>query len=167
MLDSGPLGTVTHRGGAKEVDACKGWLQGLLAKGARVVVPEIADYELRRELLRARKEKGLERLDALEAALEYLPLSTSAMRRAAALWAEIRQQGLPTADPHALDADVILSAQALTMGIAGEEVVVATTNVGHLSRMVTAAQWRDIQAVEIPGDSRDESTLRIVIRRQA
>ena len=52
-----------------------------------------ADYEVRRELLRARKAEGLARLDALEEALEYLPLTSAAMRRAAELWAEARQQG--------------------------------------------------------------------------
>ncbi len=81
------------------------------------------------------------RLDAFGQTLEYLPLTTVAMRRAAELWAEARRRGTPTADPHALDGDVILAAQALTLGI---EVVVATTNVGHLGRFVAAAEWADI-----------------------
>ena len=136
---------VTHRGGVPEVDACQRWLRGVLARGARVVVPEIADYEIRRELLRAEKTRGIARLDALEAALEYLPLTTSAMRRAAALWAEVRQRGLPTADPKALDADVILAAQALTMDPPAEDMVVATNNIGHLSRLVPAELWQDIR----------------------
>lgn len=145
LLDAGPLGMVTHPGGVAEVDACKGWLRDLLRRGVQVVVPEIADYEVRRELLRARKAKGLARLDALEATLEYLPLTTAAMRRAAALWAEARQQGQPTADPKALDADVILAAQGQLMAAEGDaKVVVATTNVGHLSRLVDAQLWNEL-----------------------
>ncbi len=44
VLDSGPLAMVTHRGGVPEIDACKRWLSGLLTRGTRIVVPEIADY---------------------------------------------------------------------------------------------------------------------------
>jgi hypothetical protein len=43
-----------------------------------------------------------------------------------------------------LDADVILAAQARRMDAA--EVVVATTNVQHLSRLVDAKLWRDVVA---------------------
>lgn len=121
--------------------ACAEWLSELMAGGGRVLLPEVADYEVRRELLRAGKVAGLAWLDILGQTLEYLPLTTSAMRRAAELWAEARRRGVPTADPHALDGDVILAAQALTLGI---EVVVATTNVSHLGRFVSAAEWPNI-----------------------
>ena len=144
LLDAGPLGMVTHPGGVEAVDECKRWLQEVLRSGTRVIVPEIADYEVRRELLRARKPLGLARLDALGEALEYLPLSTVAVRRAAELWAEVRQQGQPTADAKALDADVILAAQGLTLQ-GGAGVVVATTNVGHLARLIPAHHWRDLR----------------------
>jgi hypothetical protein len=66
-------------------------------------MPEIADYEVRRELLRANKARGLARLDALAGLLEYLPLTMAAMRQAAGFWAQARQQGRPTADDKALD----------------------------------------------------------------
>jgi predicted nucleic acid-binding protein len=58
---------------------------------------EIADYEVRRELLRASKTQGAARLDALAAMLEYLPITTAAMRKASEFWAKARQQGLPRA----------------------------------------------------------------------
>jgi predicted nucleic acid-binding protein len=108
-------------------------------------VPEIADYEVRRELLRANKTRGLARLDALTSLLEYLPLTTAAMRQAAVFWAQAWQQGRPTADDKALDGDVILAAQAMTFG--ATDVVIATTNVGHLSRFAPAALWPDIPVV--------------------
>ena len=46
----------------------------MLEDGHRIVIPEICDYELRRELVRADKQEGLKRLDALASALVYLPL---------------------------------------------------------------------------------------------
>jgi predicted nucleic acid-binding protein len=144
LLDAGPLGMVTHPGSVSQVDSCQRWLRELLDAGERIVVPEVADYEVRRELLRARKTRGLARLDALGQALEYLPLTTVAMRRAAALWAEVRQRGKPTADPKALDADVILAAQGLTMAGVEERAVIATTNVGHLSRLIEAELWHEL-----------------------
>jgi hypothetical protein len=144
LLDAGPLGLVTNpRRSARSV-ACAQWLQGLVGGGVRVVLPEIADYEVRRELLRANRMKGIARIDALAGLLEYLPLSTAAMRQATVFWAQARQQGRPTAGTEALDADVILAAQAATLGVANVEI--ATTNVGHLSRFVAADLWQNIRA---------------------
>jgi predicted nucleic acid-binding protein len=144
LIDTGPLGLVTNPRRSPPSVACAQWLQALVARGVRVIVPEIADYEVRRELLRAKKERGLARLDALAGRLEYLPLTTAAMRQAAMFWAQARQQGLPTADDKALDGDVILAAQAVTLGVA--DAVIATTNVGHLARFAPAALWPDISA---------------------
>ena len=142
VLDSGPLGLVTNPSGSKEAAACCQWLLNAATGGATVMVPEIADYEVRRELLRARRTAGVARLDALIKQVEYLALTTSAMRQAAMFWAEARQQGRPTAADPALDGDVILAAQAATLGPVG--VIVATTNVRHLSRFVPAELWPDI-----------------------
>ena len=141
-LDAGPLGLVTNPKRSPQSLACAQWLQGLIATGSRIVLPEIADYEVRRELLRSRREQGLRRLDALAESVECLPLTTAAMRQAAAFWADARQRGQPTADDRALDGDVILAAQVATMESAAG--IVATTNVGHLSRYVRAALRRDI-----------------------
>ena len=142
-LDAGPVGLVTNPKRSPESLACAQWLQALVAAGSRIVLPEIADYEVRRELLRGRRERGLRRLDALAELVEYLPLTTAAMRQAATFWAHARHQGQPTADDRALDGDVILAAQVATMESAADGIV-ATTNVGHLSRYVHAAVWRDI-----------------------
>lgn len=116
----------------------------LVASDARVILPEIADYEVRRELLRANKVKGIARLNELARLLEYLPLTTVAMRQAALFWAQARQQGQPTAGDKAIDGDMILVAQAATLAI--PDVVIATTNVGHLSRFVSADLWQSIAA---------------------
>jgi predicted nucleic acid-binding protein len=143
LLDAGPLGLVTNPRRSAQSMACARWLQRLVAGGARPILPEIADYEVRRELLRANKHQGIARLNELASKLEFLPITTAAMRRAAEFWARARQQGEPTAADTALDADVILAAQAATMSAA--DVVIATTNVGHLSRFVPAAVWQDIR----------------------
>ena len=87
----------------------------------------------------AGKTRGLARLDLLKDTLDYLPLTTEVMLKAAELWAQARNQGTPTADPKALDCDVILAAQALS-----ENGIVATENVGHLSLFVEAKDWREI-----------------------
>jgi predicted nucleic acid-binding protein len=105
-----------------------------------VLIPEIADFEVRRELLRAGKLKSIRRLDRLASQLQYLPLATATIRRAAELWAQARNAGIPTAPPDALDADVILAAQAESVGG-----IVATENVGHLARFVLAKHWRAIE----------------------
>ena len=81
-------------------------------------------------------------LDALAHATEYLPLTTASMRKAAELWALARQQGQPTAGDNTINADMILAAQALTLGTLA--VVVATTNVGHLTRFVSAELWQNV-----------------------
>jgi predicted nucleic acid-binding protein len=143
LLDSGPLGLVTNPKLSAESLACTQWLQTLVSSGSRVIIPEIADYEVRRELLRANKVKGIARLDELNQLLEYLPITTAAMRQAALFWAQARQQGQPTAGDKTIDGDIILVAQAVTINVA--DVAIATTNVGHLSRFVAADLWQNIK----------------------
>lgn len=142
LLDSAPLGLLSAPPSRKDAQECSRWLAALIAAGARVVVPEITDYEVRRELLRAGKNASIRRLDALAQATEYLPITTDAMRRAAELWAQARNQGRPTAGDNTIDADMILAAQALTLN--APAIVIATTNIGHLSQFVAAELWRNI-----------------------
>ena len=143
MLDSGPLGIVINPKAASPLSQeGKVWLQSLPLKGYIVRLPEIADYEVRRELIRVGKTSGIRRLDQLKSQIPYRPLTTEVMVLAAQLWADARKRGKPTADSHALDGDVILAAQAILEVNAGNEVVIATTNVGHLSQFVDAREWR-------------------------
>ncbi len=53
LLDSGPLGLVSHPNAQRVNAEATQWLDVLLSAGVSVLVPEIADYEVRRELLRA------------------------------------------------------------------------------------------------------------------
>jgi predicted nucleic acid-binding protein len=121
------------------------WLKDLLAAGVTVLVPEIADYEVRRELLRAGKATGVERLDKLKEIIGYLPITTDAMLIAADFWAQARTGGYPTASDDSLDADAILAGQAKTIANHDDGPVIATTNVGHLSRFTAADNWENIQ----------------------
>ena len=87
VLDTTPLGLVTQRRGKSEPDACRLWMEGLLTAGVKVYVPEIADYELRRELLLYKKIESIGRLDRLKTRLRALPITTEIMLKAAELWA--------------------------------------------------------------------------------
>ena len=144
FLDSSPLGLLSNPIRSIEVIAISDWMTDCLAAGHKLYIPEVIDYELRRELLRAGKVRGVARLDGLKTVLRYLPITSAAMLRAADLWAFSRRAGIPTGDPKRLDIDVILAAQALTLAVPAADLVVATSNVSHLSRFVTADQWTNI-----------------------
>jgi hypothetical protein len=109
-------------------------------------VPEIVDYELRRELIRLGKVQAISDLQTFETDVpgRYLPVNTPVLRHAAELWAEARKQGIPTAHEHELDVDVILAAQALGVGLPPTDFAVATGNPLHLSRFVPADLWQNI-----------------------
>jgi predicted nucleic acid-binding protein len=143
VLDSGPLGLITQPQRSHQVVAITDWLKDCLRTGARVLVPAIVYYEIKRELLRANKTVGIARLDLFvnAASDRYIPLTDDSLRLAAELWAHSRQAGRPTADATALDIDVLLAAQALK--IAGTPVI-ATTNPKHLSLFTPARHWKDI-----------------------
>jgi len=141
VLDATPLGILCHPRNPSPVMECRQWIDDLLVNGRRVVVPEIADCEVRRELVRRRSKVALSNLDLISLRLDYLPLTTAAMRIAAELWGQARRAGQPTAPDPAIDADVISAAQALNLTTA---VIVATANPGHLKRFVPAELWSSI-----------------------
>ncbi len=155
LLDTGPLGQLCHPRKDQNRPIAE-WLARLLHAGdesVQVSVPEIADYELRRKLLHLidkgqATEKSIQRLDDLGRLLDYLPLDTETMRRAAELWAMARKQGLPTSAEQALDGDVILAAQADLVGA-----TVVTTNRKHLSQFVPAKEWTEISISNPASDS--------------
>jgi hypothetical protein len=144
LLDAGPLGMITNPKSSPENEACKDWVAALASKGIEVVIPEIADYEVRRELLRAGKDKGLSRLDALKGMLGYAPITTPVMLKAAEFWAGARRLGRQSADDASLDADMILAAQADALNRGDSQSLIGTTNVRHLALFAPARIWRDI-----------------------
>jgi predicted nucleic acid-binding protein len=145
FLDAGPLGLLcAPRGKNSEAAKCARWLAELLQVGNFVVVPEIADYEIRREQIRLGRTANLIRLEALGQSLNCLPLSTVAMRKAAELWALARSRGQPTGGDNTIDADVILAAQVQSSTF--PNALFSTTNVAHLGRHVQSDDCRNVRA---------------------
>jgi predicted nucleic acid-binding protein len=147
FLDSGPLALLTNPKTPPQTLAVLTWASAMHQAGHRFVVPAIADYEVRRELERSGKVASLAVLDSWNNAdpHRFLPLTNSALRLAARLWAQARNAGTPTADQKELDGDVLIAAQALDMGLSISDFIIATVNVGHISRFVPAAEWQKIE----------------------
>ncbi len=146
FLDSGPLWLAVM--GEKEPagEACRDWLLSLETSGAEVVIPAVADYEVRRELFLRGASTRLHRLEAIRSRFDYLPVSEAAWDRAAELWAFLRKKGTPTSGKENLDVDAIIAAQVLTSGQPGDSLTIATTNVRHLVRFtgIVARVWDQI-----------------------
>ena len=144
--DREALGILTNPRRPPETVSALQWALTIWRAGHRFIVPAIADYEVRRELQRAAKTAGLAALDAWNNAApdRYLPLTDSALRLGATLWARARYAGTATADPKELDADVLIAAQAIDLGLPPTEFIVATVNVGHLALFVPADRWANI-----------------------
>jgi hypothetical protein len=150
LLDSGPLGMIVRAPSKPHIVRCLTWLKVIQAAGAVVIIPEIAHYEVRRELLRIRAVGSLRRLDfALDprSGFEHLTLTTDVIVKASEFWALLRQSGIPTSSPDALDADSILAGQAALAGQPGDTVTIATTNLAHLNRFhgIDAQNWDQIR----------------------
>jgi len=140
LLDTGPLGLLAHGQPAYRIPI-QTWVVQEMSAGAAIYISEVADYEVRRELTRLVRSgklpsSRLHRLDQLVNLCGYLPVTTAMWRRAADLWADARQQGLPTAGAAALDADVLIAAQAAEF-----HATVITNNPMHLARWVPVRTW--------------------------
>jgi predicted nucleic acid-binding protein len=143
FLDSGPLGLLTNPKLPPATVAILAWAKSMRGAGCRIVVPAIADYEVRRELERAGKASGIAELNTWNT--EYLPLSDSALRLASKLWAQARTAGTATADPKEIDGDVLIAAQAIDVGLPTSDFVIATSNPGHLAQFVPCDLWTNIK----------------------
>jgi predicted nucleic acid-binding protein len=126
LLDTGILGQICHP--RKHADVLA-WFQRAVQEHD-FLVSELAEYELRRELLRLGATRSLSRLDELTRELPYVPVTTATWRRAAAMWAAARNTGNVTAPPEALDGDVLVAAQALE-----ESAIVLTNNTRHFDEV--------------------------------
>ncbi len=150
FIDTGVLGLLSSPNKREEVINSQEWLYFCLSRGVHIISSDICDYEVRRgTLLTANsqlKEEGIKKLDDLHDLIDFLPISPIILRYSAELWAKSRRLGLPTAELDNIDADVIIGATCLLVKqeYPGQRLVVATTNVKHLSRFTEAKKWTEI-----------------------
>ncbi len=155
FLDTNILGMICNNNTSYvEAQQCKRWFETLFIRGVRLITSDLCDYEVRRGLigssLRAGEiVEGIELSDVLkrEGFLEFLAVSTDALTLASNLWAIVSNDGCTTRDNKNIDIDIILSAQyqMIRDEFPGQRVIVATTNLKHLSLFCDAAHWQDIK----------------------
>ena len=144
LLDSMVLGELCHPRQSLSQPVWE-WVNSILDVGDdRVFLPELCDYEVRRKLLHLihqgqQTHRSIDRLNKLASVLEYLPIDTLTMRKAAEFWAEARSRGQPTSPEPALDGDAILAAQAALIGG-----TIVTSNRKHLSQFVPTLDRNDL-----------------------
>jgi predicted nucleic acid-binding protein len=150
FIDSSILGQLCNTNITPELAKLDGWFERVLIRSI-VVSSSICDYEVRRGLLLAKKQgmsaAGLPLLDKLHQAIDFLPVDETILHLAADIWAVARSEGQPTAGDRNLDADIIICAtwQDLATRYPGQEVVIVTTNIRHLSRFANAVIWQDLR----------------------
>ena len=150
FLDSGVLGLLTNPNKKVQPLLCENWLYSLLAKGV-VVSSDVCDYEVRRSLLvetnKNRSDNSVNNLDDLRETIDFLKLETEVMLCASQVWREARQRGRKTADDSSFDVDMIIIAhwRLLKEEHPSRYIVIATTNVKHLSEFSEALNWEDIK----------------------
>jgi hypothetical protein len=144
LVDSTPLGQITHPKIKPEI---RNWLRAINEQGIDLLIPEIVDYELRRQLILDNREKSIRRLNSLIRDRLIL-IDRETLLKACDLWAWVRRQGLPTADKQNIDGDVILVAQAILQKKFYDEVSIVTENVKHISRFssydILIVQWSEV-----------------------
>lgn len=131
LLDTEVLGKICHKN--LERDLVK-VLQYLEREKIGLRVPEICDYELRRNLLLENLAKSIRRLNKFRKTDRLFFFDTNTMIIAAEIWSVIRKQGNPTENKDSLDGDVILAAQAYQLKAYYEEIIILTTNAKDIAK---------------------------------
>jgi hypothetical protein len=150
FIDSGVLGILANPNKVGEVSDCEQWLYRLLSQGVYICSSDLCDYEVRRNLILETNKKphlnSIKNLDELRELITFLPVSPLLLTKSASLWASARIQGMPTADNKTLDIDIIICTQwqMLKEEFPSPYIVIATTNVKHLSRFASAKAWREV-----------------------
>ncbi len=143
-IDTCILSKICHPGKNSNKEICA-WFSNVILSGEyQIYIAAIVDYEIRRGLLHLTKtgqesQKSITRLDTYISDFDYIPLDRIIMNNAAELWADARSKGISTADQKALDADVILAAQAKSVNA-----IVVTDNVRHLGKYIMTKKWNEL-----------------------
>ncbi|MFO0812752.1 MAG: nucleic acid-binding protein [Gemmatales bacterium] len=140
LLDAGPLGLLAHSRSTARLPI-QSWVYQQLQDGNTVLISEVADYEVRRELIRLIQKQQLPasrltRLDALQSFCPLTLLTHSNWQQAAELWASMRNQGIPTSELASLDADVLVISQTLEL-----DATVVTVNPKHFEVHCKTLAW--------------------------
>jgi hypothetical protein len=90
--------------------------------------------------------RGIKKLDDLRLFVEFFPVDRAVAELSSMLWAEARTKNTPTAKADNIDIDIMIAAhwRLLTEEFPGREVVIATTNIKHLSLFAEAREWQNI-----------------------
>lgn len=143
MLDTNILVRICHSTAYRDVQE---WFRSLLLRGndaPEILVSVLADYELRRTLIRRGATANLAQLDSLARSVTYVPVTAEVVRRAAELSA-----GLTSEERGRIsDVDVLIAAQALV------ESAVLVTSDRALTAIpgLTAKDWSEIDTALLPG----------------
>jgi hypothetical protein len=163
LLDSTPLGLLTHPTQDKEPLECKKWAKDLVLGGIQIAIPQIIDYELRRELIRIRKDRSIQQLNTIKQTFPVAYVTEEVTTKAAQLWAWAHNTGQQTAHKKSIDIDVILAAQAIVLAKEQEDyVVIATGNVKHLARYTPAMLWENITIQNCLNPKKNQIPIHVV-----
>ncbi|MEP7119886.1 MAG: PIN domain-containing protein [Byssovorax sp.] len=140
MLDTNILVRICLPTGNRDVQE---WFQSLLLRGAdapEILVSVLADYELRKTLIRRGASTSLGQLDSLAGSMTYVSVTAEAVRRAADLAARLS----PEDRRQISDVDVLIAAQA---ELAGALLVTSDHRLRAMPE-ITAKDWSEIEIGE-------------------
>jgi hypothetical protein len=128
------------------LNQCHDWVKHCIRAGNRIVAPSVCYFETLRELERLNATAQISRLKqfCFTVPNRYISIADAHLELAAKFWAQARKAGSPTADEQSLDVDMTLAAQAVMLGIPTNNLIIATTNVSHLTQFVPADFWSNI-----------------------
>jgi hypothetical protein len=130
ILDSAPLGFICN---PKNKDSYRKLSNFAKSLNFSIGVPEIIDYELRRNFELENLQKSISLLSQFHQRDQLILLESEDLIRAAELWAWCRKQGSTTTENKGIDIDVILVSQALSQKNNFDKVVILTIDIGDLS----------------------------------
>jgi predicted nucleic acid-binding protein len=133
LLDSGVLSEICHGKAERPVRA---WFERISLRH-ELFVSDVADYEVRRGLVRARALRGIALLDTMPGRCIRVAMDGTHWHRAAEIWARLANAGRIPAK--GLSGDTLLAAQALDLGA-----TIVTYNLKDFAGIVSASIWTDV-----------------------
>ena len=133
LLDTNTLTELCHPHRGLRV---RRWFEAMHVRHT-VFLSGVAEYELRRELVRNHSVRALDALENLAERLPYVPMDRPMWKCAAVVWADQVAKGRMPAQ--GISGDTLLAAQALVV-----RAVVITENLKHFEGIVLAMSWTDV-----------------------